>query len=417
METQDASSDATRRQVPAPGAVAGRDATRLRHPECEGDLALVMSGGGALAAYQVGVLRHLADGNPGLCVPILTGVSAGAVNAASLACLPGDFRQRVLGLEAAWLDLCPEKVFKVNSLHLLGRVLRWGLRLLSGRQRPVARPKSLLDTAPLREFLSGRFCHADGTLRGIDDNLAAGQLRALAITASSYSTSHSVTWVHDHSSSPWQRAHRTSTRAAMRIDHVMASAALPLVFPAVEVDGQWFGDGGMRLTAPFSPAIHLGAGRILSISTRFKGRDAATPAGPEPYPPPAQIAGALLNSLFLEHSDDEALRVARINRLLEDLPDERRHGLRPIDFLVVHPTVDLCALANDYEPRLPRTLRFLIHGLGSGESRSNDLLSLLMFQKDYIRALIDIGRQDAARRGAEIAAFLAPVRTAARGRG
>jgi NTE family protein len=373
-----------------------------------GDLALVMSGGGALAAYQVGLLRHLAERHPGLRVPILTGVSAGAVNAAALAGLPGAFAERVSALERAWCELTPEKVFRVNSLHLLGRALRFGLRLVSGRRRPVSRPRSLLDTQPLREFLRNLFCAPDGTLRCIRDHLASGEVRALAISAASYSSERSVTWVQDRESAPWARGHRVSKRATMTIDHVMASSALPFVFPSVEVDSEWFGDGGMRMTAPFSPAIRLGARRILSISTRY--RKPQPPAAPQPYPPPAQIAGMLLSSLFLEHSAADALRVERINELVRRLPPQDRGGLHEVDLLVVHPSIDLGSLANKYEPRLPRTLRFMIHGLGTAESRTNDLLSLLMFQADYLRELIETGRADAQQRADEIAAFLDPQR-------
>lgn len=387
-----------------------RSSTR---PTPAGDLALVMSGGGALAAYQVGLLCHLADHYPTLRVPILTGVSAGAVNAAALACLEGDFARRVSGLVAAWHRLSTQHVFRVNSLHLFSRVLRWGVRLVSGRQKPVVRPRSLLDNTPLREFLCDLLGAPDGTLHGIQRNIDAGELQALAITASSYTSDQSVTWVQDQRSAPWTRAHRVSRRVTMNVDHVMASTGLPFLFPAVESDGEWFGDGGIQMTAPFSPAIHLGADRILSISTRFRRPE---PVLHDAYPPPAQIAGALLNSLFLEHSEADALRVERINRLVERLPPDQRQGLRRVELLVLRPSVDLGKLANEYEPRLPRTLRFLIHGLGTDEARNNDLLALLMFQEDYLRALIEIGRQDAEARIEEIAAFLGEPLTRASGR-
>jgi len=260
-----------------------------------------------------------------------------------------------------------------------------------------------LDTTPLREFLCGLLCAPDGTLRGIEKNLDAGELRALAITASSYTTEQSVTWVQDRHSPPWARAHRISRRALMTIDHVLASTALPFVFPPVQVDGQWFGDGGIRMTAPFSPAIHLGADRILSISTRFRK---PTRHPQKSAPPPAQVAGVLLNSLFLEQSEADSLRVERINRLIDAVPEEQREGLRKIELLVVHPSVDLAALASEYEPRLPRALRFLTRGLGTRESGDNDLIALLMFQPDYLSALLRIGQQDAERRMNEIAAFL-----------
>jgi len=173
----------------------------------------------------------------------------------------------------------------------------------------------------------------------------------------------------------------------------------------------------MRLTAPFSAAIRLGGSRILSISNRFRPGAPKPADGEPPYPPPAQIAGTMLNSLFLEHTEGDALQVERINRLIAELPEERRQGLRPVELMVLHPSVDLGQLANDYEPRLPNTLRFLIRGLGTPQTRSNDLLSMLMFQSDYIKAVIEIGRQDAERRIDEIADFLVqprPVRAASK---
>jgi NTE family protein len=368
-------------------------------------LALVLSGGGALAAYQVGVLHYLADRFPRLRAPILTGVSAGAVNTAVLAALPGGFSERVSRLHDAWAELSAESVFRVNSLHLFSRVLRSGIRLLSGKRRPVERPRSLLDTEPLRAFLRELFGREDGALPGIAENLARGEIHAVAITAMSYSTEEPTTWVQSRSPLRRQHPHRVICRTELTVEHVMASAALPFVFPAVQIDGQWYGDGGMELASPFAPAIQLGADRILSISTRYRPRRDGV-VSPQPYPPPAQIAGTMLNALFLEHSAVDALRIARINRLIEHVPPPQREDLRRVELLVLSPSVDLCKLADDYEPRLPRALRHLIHGLGTAESRNNELLSLLMFQPDYLRALMEIGRADAAARGEEIAAVV-----------
>jgi NTE family protein len=196
----------------------------------------------------------------------------------------------------------------------------------------------------------------------------------------------------------------------MRVDHVLASSALPLLFPAVDVDGAWYGDGGIRLTAPLSPAVHLGARRIMAVSTRYERStteaDRMVVTG---YPPPAQVAGMLLNAVFLDLLDTDALRLEQINALLERLPAEARDGLRHVDMLILRPSVDLGRLANDFEPDLPRTFRFLVRGLGSRETRSNDLLSLLMFQPDYIARVIAIGEADARARAADIERFLGLV--------
>jgi NTE family protein len=190
----------------------------------------------------------------------------------------------------------------------------------------------------------------------------------------------------------------------------MASTALPLFFPAVRLGDAWFGDGGIRLAAPLSPALHLGASRILAISTRYEPSaiEAASPSI-QGYPPPAQVLGILLNAVFLDLIDQDALRLDRLNRLLAELPEERRNGMRIVDLLVIRPSFDLGRLAREFEPRLPRAFRFMTRGLGTRETSSPDILAMLMFQPDYIEHLIEIGRADAAARADEIAEFLAPV--------
>ena len=187
----------------------------------------------------------------------------------------------------------------------------------------------------------------------------------------------------------------------------MASAALPILFPAVQIGPHWFGDGGIRLTAPLSPALHLGADRILAVSTRRapEGREdaAETVAG---YPPPAQVAGLLLNSVFLDVLDQDAHRLSVVNKLLEHVEPEARQGMRPVQLLTLRPSVDLGRLADEYEPQLPKMFRFMTRGLGTKQVSAPDFLSLVMFQPDYLRELIKVGEADAEARGAEIAAIL-----------
>jgi NTE family protein len=188
----------------------------------------------------------------------------------------------------------------------------------------------------------------------------------------------------------------------------MASSALPFFFPAVEVDGSWYGDGGIRLTAPLLPAIQLGARRIVAVTTRYsRPPDENAAPGNSRYPPPAQVAGVLLNAIFLDSLDGDASRLEQINQLIDRLPPDQRHGLRKIDLLVLRPSRDLGRLANEFEAALPRGFRFLVRGLGSRETRANDMLSLLMFQPDYIGRLIELGEEDARARAADIDAFLA----------
>ena len=373
-------------------------------------LALVLTGGGSRAAYQVGFLRVLAREFPDFSPDILTGVSAGGINAAYLAARSEPFAEKVENLAKVWSDIRIDDVFRVDLRDLASRTLRWGGRLLSGGQSPLPPARSMVDTAPLRGLLERVLEANSGEIRGIARSLEAGWLRALALTASSYTTGQSITWVQTHDDcriETWERPQRRSARCVLRVDHVMASSALPFFFPAIEVDGAWYGDGGIRLTAPLSPAVHLGARRVIAVSTRYaRSREEADRPAVVGYPPPAQVAGVLYNAIFLDQLDADALHMQQVNRFIARLPAGRREGLRHIDLLVLRPSEDLGRLANAYEPDLPRAFRFLTRGLGTRETRSNDMLSLVMFQRDYVRRLIEIGEADAQARISDIRRFL-----------
>jgi NTE family protein len=394
--------------MPSPRDLAPLEelAEPIRTPS-PGDMGLVMGGGGARAAYQVGVLRFLARQFPDLHVPYITGVSAGAINAALLASHHGTFLQALTELTELWSHLTVEDVFRVDGRSLAWNLLRWVRQLASGGMGGQPQVRGLVDTQPLRAYLTEVLHAVDGELTGIRYNLECGRLKAVAISTSNYSTGQSVTWVQGEDIREWQRPQRRARTTTLTVEHVMASAALPLFFPAVQLDHGWFGDGGIRLTAPLSPALHLGAGRILAISTRY-ARSSAEADQPAVYgyPPPAQVVGVLMNAIFLDLLDADALRLDRFNRLLEALPEERRIGLRPVRLLVIRPSVDLGMLANHYEARLPRAFRFLTRGLGTRQTRSPDFLSLILFQPDYLKALMEIGESDAEARAGEIAAFL-----------
>jgi len=374
----------------------------------------VLSGGGARAAYQVGCLRVLARELAGASPGILTGVSAGGINAAFLAARQEPFPLKVDRLASMWGALHLDDVFRVDLRDLTSRTLRWGGRLMGGGVSPLPTAKSFVDTAPLRATLE-RVLEADvdrgGALPGIARSLRDGWLQSIALTASSYTTGQSITWVQtpeDCHIGEWERPQRKSTACALAVDHVMASSALPFFFPAIEVDGAWYGDGGIRLTAPLSPAVHLGARRIIAVSTRYaRTREEADSPSVAGYPPPAQVAGVLFNAIFLDQLDADALHLQQINGLLDRLPADRRDGLRRIDLLVLRPSQDLGRLANEYEPELPKAFRFMTRGLGTRETRSNDLLSLVMFQCDYVDRLIEMGEADALARLADIRRFLA----------
>lgn len=370
-------------------------------------IALVLGGGGARGAYQAGVLRGLARRNPELRLPVLTGISAGAVNTVFLAAHPGTLPSASEALVRLWLDLTPEQVFDVQPSHLLTTMARWGFRLVAGgHDREPTR--GMLDTAPLRRFLQRAIPHdPDGSLPGIQRNIDMGRLDAVALSATSYTTGQSVTWVQGKDVVLWQRPQRRSEAAQVSLQHVMASSALPMLFPAVRVGDEWYGDGGVRLTAPLSPPIHLGANRILTVATRYpRSRQEADRPLTDGYPPPAQVLSVLYNSIFLDLIDEDILRLQRINRLIDDLPPALREGMRPVEILVLRPSRDLGRLAADFEPRLPRFFRYLTRGLGTQRTASPDILSLLMFQEDYLRRLVELGEADAEANAERIAEFI-----------
>lgn len=381
--------------------------TPTAHPPDPHELGLVLTGGGARGAYQVGILRWIAKRAPDLAVPIITGVSAGAVNAAKLASSPGSFVQAVDELAALWEELTPEKVFRVDAATIAGNAVRWGLRLASGGAGAAPHARAFLDTAPLREFLGESLACVDGAVTGIDYNLQRGTLRAAAFIATSYSTGQTVVFFKGRDARAWARPQRRAVPTDITLDHIMASTALPIFFPAVKVGNQWYGDGGIRLAAPLSPALHLGAGRLLAVSTRYDRNVAESEAlAVSGYPPPAQVLGVLLNAVFLDLVDQDALRLENINRLLEQLEPGERMGLRHVRLTTLRPSLDLGRLAAEFEPQLPRAFRFMTRGLGTRETRSPDLLSMLMFQRDYLTRLMAIGEADAERRAADIDAIL-----------
>lgn len=372
------------------------------------DLALVLGGGGARGAYQAGLLRAIATHYPHLRIPILVGVSAGAVNTIHLASHRGNFAQSTDQLVRHWLSLSPEQVYRVDSRSLLTGVIRSGYGLMSGDAAERERVRGMVDTLPLRDFLERTLERdEDGSLPGIQYNLERGTLHAAALSATSYTTGQSVTWVEGRRPFMWERPQRRSVAARLGVDHVMASAALPIFFPAERVGNEWYGDGGVRLTAPLSPALHLGASRIMTISTRTSRTRVEAPlTEPANYPPPAQVLGTLYNAVFLDVIDQDVVRLNMINRLVERIPVEKREGMRVIDILVLRPSIDLGLLAREYEPRLPRVFRFLTRGLGTRKSDSPDILSLVMFQEDFLRRVVALGEEDAERHHEKIAAFI-----------
>ena len=367
-----------------------------------GDLAIVLSGGGARAAYQVGVVRGLARHLPETRFPIVVGVSAGAINAAFFASHPGPLVEAADELCRLWAGLRVENIFRLDTPSLTKSLLtwlRWATRLGSGGPLLGPEIRGLVDTAPLRDTIRRASAIVDGEIIGVERNLERGSLKAAALITLNYSTGQTVTWVQGGKIQPWKDPHRRSIHTRLTLEHVMASSALPLVFPAIRVGDAYHGDGGVRLSAPISPALRLGASRVLAISARYEPtREEADRPQIVGYPPPAQILSHLFDSIFLDVLDEDVRRLKSLNPLIAKLPPEERNGMRPVDIRVLRPTEDLGKLSAAYEPQLPEAFRLITRSLGTKQTTTPDFLSYLMFQPDYLEHLIQLGEADAEAR-------------------
>jgi NTE family protein len=372
--------------------------------------ALTLLGGGARGAYQAGALARLGQALPELEFDIFTGVSAGAINAAYLANAAGSFAESAQALCTLWSKLRMEHVVRAASSEMLRNVARWSAQLLSGGIQPLSQAQGLLDTAPLRSLLREMLPAPDGRLSGVERKLERGRLQALAVTTTSYETGQAVTFAQqppEQAPVSWRRPQRVGRSARIRVEHVLASAAIPILFPAVEVDGTWHGDGSVRDTAPLSPALHLGAERILVVSTVRGAVPQPEPAPPSSaYPSLARIVGVTLNSLLYGHMESDVAQMSRFTELARACPAARASGLRPVDVCVLRPSLDLGEIAAELEHELPRALRYLTRGLGTKERNSADLLSALLFEARYTQRLIECGRRDVEQRLPELVAFL-----------
>lgn len=378
------------------------------HPvEPSAHAALLLTGGGARAAYQVGVLRSLVRAFPELHFPILTGVSAGAINTALLANARGSFPDALALLAKHWESLTLDQIFRTEFRALGANALRWLTRVLAGGGADLLPPmRGLVDTEPLRQFLHRVLETEDGVLHGVADNLRSGRLAAVGMSTTKYPTAQSVTWVQGTNVPPWNSPDRCGIPTALTVEHIMASSALPLVFPAARLDNAWHGDGGIRLTAPLSPAVQLGADRVIAISTSIEPGRSEADRPSEDYPPPATVLSVMLESVFLDMLDADAAELRRMNRLIAEHPRSQELGLRRVEALVLRPSQDLGVMATEFEHELPRTLRHFIRGLGSRETNRSDMIATLLFQPRFIRKMIECGERDGALRAAEVGAFL-----------
>jgi NTE family protein len=384
---------------------------------------LVLSGGGARAAYQVGVLRALSQLRRGAMGPrarmnnpfgVICGTSAGAINAAALASNADRFEAAVEVLAKVWHNFSAEQVYRADSIGMFRSGAQWLTMLSIGwviaRWRR-ARPRSLLDNAPLAELL-GRTV----PLERLPAVLGQGQLHALAVSASSYGSGEHYTFYDvAHPVPPWQRSQRVAMPGRITREHLLASSAIPFVFPAIELTHAgttaWFGDGSMRNTAPLSPAIHLGAQRLLIIGAGRMHEPAGRSSRNTGYPNLAQIAGHAMASIFLDALAVDIERLRRINRTLALLPESALADaqLKPIEALVIAPTQRLDDIAARHLGSLPRPVRALLRGAGVGgegaNARGSALASYLLFEAPFTRELMRLGQNDTLARRDEVMQF------------
>ncbi len=365
--------------------------------------ALVLPGGGARGAYQVGVLKAVTElvasgSNP---FPVICGTSAGAINAAVLASHAHEFAIGVQRLEKFWRSMYCARVYRTDAWTVFVSGMRFALTLLSGGLIKT-NPRAFLDNTPLRQFLQSTL-----RLEGIQTALDLGALRGVAVTASGYSSASATSYFQAQEGIPdWQRTRRRGQAEKLNVDHLLASAALPILFPAERIGNEYFGDGGMRMVAPLSPAIHLGANRIMVIGTRDEKPD-LPPESPTDYPSAGEIGGYLMDTIFMDRLNADLARLKRINKTLELVPEEKRTqaGLININSLVIKPSKDLRHVTQAHVRDIPRSVQVLLRTLG-GWGRDWRMASYLLFESAYCGELIDLGYTDAMNAEREIVEFL-----------
>ncbi|RRJ85408.1 patatin-like phospholipase family protein [Aestuariirhabdus litorea] len=372
--------------------------------------ALVLSGGGARAAYQVGVLKAIAEILPEQApnpFPIICGTSAGAINAATLASHPGTFQESVDNLERVWRNLSPERIYHTSTRSLLRSLLRIGLSLFN-QGATETKPLSLLDNAPLMTLL-----REEVDFDRLDDAIGSGALEALCVTAMGYSTGQSVSFFQGHPQLlPWRRAQRVGSPCELTHDHLLASSAIPTIFPAVKIHREYFGDGALRQMAPISPALHLGANHILVVGVSGNrnpvhwGRRRSV----RHTPSMAQIMGQMFNSAFIDAMESDIEHLERINRLLGLIPEETRRQeglpLRRVESLIVSPSEEIDLIAGRKVRSLSRALRFALNAVGATKRGGGaTAASYLLFTADFCGTLIDLGYKDTMWERAAIESF------------
>ena len=366
---------------------------------------LILTGGGARAAYQVGVLKGLSEilGHPETNpFQILCGTSAGAINAAGLAARSEHFAAGVDWLLEIWRNFHAHRVYRTDRTAIVRSGARWlGSMMLVYRRNPV----SLLDNSPLATLLA-----RDIEFDRIRENIRSGALHAISITASGYASGSSVTFFESADGGrDWERPQRIGVATRLMLEHLLASSALPFLFPAVKIGREYFGDGSMRQIAPISPALHLGAERVLVVGTGRQTQDPTRVRG-HIYPSMAQIAGHALNSIFLDSLAQDVEWLQRINETVRHVPADVRaaHGLtfRHVEALVLSPSRPIERIAARHLHELPRTIRFLLRPVGAMNRSGSNLASYLLFEPGFTSSLIELGFTDVLARRGEVLKFL-----------
>lgn len=368
---------------------------------------LILSGGGARAAYQVGVLSAIADLLPESAenpFKVIVGTSAGAINAVSLACGALDFQQSIRKLTAVWQGFRTDLVYRTDWLGVIRQAGRFIAQHVLGFGRGLE-PVALLDNSPLRELLAQEL-----DFSGISLAVARRKLRAVAITAFAYQSGQAVTFYQGRGNiEPWIRHRRNGLPARLHVEHLMASSAIPLLFPPVRINHEYFGDGAVRQAAPISPALHLGADRVLVIGVRSQTQEEQViPITARP-PSLAQMAGHLLNSTFIDNLESDLELLGRLSMLGNMLPEAERKkhlGLSAVDVLVISPSKKIDDIAARHRHQLPASLRLFLRGPGAMRASGGGVLSYLLFERSYCNELIELGYQDAMSKKAELMAFL-----------
>ena len=369
---------------------------------------LILTGGGARAAYQVGVLKAIAEMLPRRThnpFPVICGTSAGAFNAVTLAVYAQNFRLGVQYLDRMWKNFTAHDIYRADPLGVFNNSILWlsGL-LLNGLGINRLNQVSLLDSTPLAQLLDRAL-----PSEKIQENIDSGVLHALSISASGYGTGQSVNFFQSVAGiQSWQRARRIGIATNIEAQHILASSAIPFIFPAVRINREYFGDGSMRQIAPISPALHLGAVRVLVIGTAQTQEIQPVRTKDDDYPSLARIAGHAMDSIFLDSLEVDLERLNRINKTIELVPNEVRQqmNLHHVDVLLISPSQSIEKIAGRYARKLPWAIRLLLASIGAMRRNTSNLVSYLLFEKEFCRALINLGYQDAMNRKEELIAFL-----------